>query len=70
MQKASILMPLSPGMRVNDKVVKGAINQTIDDIELLVLDQRPEAERTDIAIFSSNPRIIYIAKTFRKDAGL
>lgn len=70
MQKASILMPLYPGMGVNEKVVKGAINQTIDDIELLVLDQRPEAERDDIEIFSTNPRIIYIAKAFKNDAAL
>jgi glycosyltransferase involved in cell wall biosynthesis len=70
MQKASILIPLYPGMKVNEKVVKGAINQTIDDIELLVLDQRPDPERDDIAIFSSNPRIVYVAKTFKNDAAL
>lgn len=70
MQKASIFMSLSPGMKVNEKVVRGAMNQTIDEIELLVLDQRPEVERTDTAIFSSDPRIIYIAKTFKNDAAL
>ncbi|MDI6784104.1 MAG: glycosyltransferase [bacterium] len=70
MQKASVLMPLYPGMKVNEKAVLGVMNQTIDEIELLVLDQRSEEEREDIQIFSSDPRIVYVAKTFKNDAAL
>ncbi|MCX7919721.1 MAG: glycosyltransferase [bacterium] len=70
MQKASVLMPLYPGMQVNEKAVLGVMNQTVDELELLVLDQRPEEERKDIEIFSTDARIVYVAKTFKNDAAL
>jgi glycosyltransferase involved in cell wall biosynthesis len=73
MQKASIVMPLVAGQPVHQKAIEHALNQSVDEIELIILDNRPEKEKKqDIAsgIFKSNPRIYYFEKEFKNRAAM
>lgn len=73
MQKASIVMPIYPGQKLDEKVIKNALKQTIDEIELIVLDTRSEEERKavqDVHLAKSDPRIYYWAKEFKNTSSL
>lgn len=71
MQKASIVMPLKNGQIAHEKAIKAVLSQTIDEIELIILDTRTEKEKKnekEQALFKSNPRIYYFDKQFKNNS--
>jgi len=71
MQKATIVMPLKSGQLAHEKAILSILQQSIDEIELLILDTRPENERKnakEAKLFKSNPRIYYFARQFKNNA--
>ena len=71
MQKATVLMPLKSGQVAHEQAIKNVLAQTIDEIELIIIDSRPEDERgskKEQDLFKSNPRIYYFAKEFKNTA--
>lgn len=73
MQKASIVMPLAAGQAAHEKAIQHALAQSVDEIELIILDSRPEAEKEKekkSGLFKSNPRIYYFEKEFPNQAAL
>ncbi len=73
MQKASIIMPFCSGQKLDEKIIKNALHQTIDEIELIILDTRAEDERNiaqDTKLAKSDPRIYYWTKQFKNNAAM
>ncbi len=71
MQKASIVMPLKNGQIAHEKAIKAVLSQTIDEIELIILDTRTEKEKKnekEQALFKFNPRIYYFDKQFKNNS--